>query len=61
MDSQGCAGGEGGIALQGHASPIDTPSICVREGGQIGERPSMRTFQRVGIKIIGTDETWVEG
>jgi hypothetical protein len=59
MFSQG--GGDDGIAEQGHASPIDTPSIRVRVAGQIVDKPSIRTDQSVGSGIIGTEEAWVEG
>lgn len=45
----------------GHASPRDTPSIWVRVDGHTLERPLMRTFQRVGTVMIGTEEAWVEG
>lgn len=61
MLSQGWACGEDGMAEQGQASPRDTPSICVRVAGQMFPRPSMRTLQRVGIVMIGTEEVWVEG
>ena len=56
MVSQSWPGGDDGIEEQGHASPIATPSICVREVGQILARPLIRTAQRVGIVIIGTEE-----
>ena len=56
MFSQGWAGGDWGIEEHGQASPIDTPSICVREAGQIVERPLMSTAQRVGIVMIGTED-----
>ncbi len=46
---------------QGHASPRETPSTCVRDAGQIPARPSMRTLHRVGIMITGTDEACVDG
>ncbi len=61
MDSQGREGGEGGMEAQGQASPRETPSICVREGGQTLARPLIRTDQRVGTVIMGTEEAWVEG
>ena len=61
MLSQGCAGGDDGRAEQRHASPIEIPSIFVRDGGHIGDRPSMRTDQRVGTIIIGTDDARVDG
>jgi hypothetical protein len=55
MFSQGCVGCEG-ITEQGHASPIEMPSICVRVAGQMGDRLSMRVSQSVGSGIIGTEE-----
>lgn len=61
MPSQGLAGGDWGKAEHLHASPRDTPSICVREGGQIPEKPSMRTDHKVGTETIGTDDARVEG
>ena len=47
--------------MQGQASPSETPSILVREKGQIGERPCMRTVQRVGTVMTGTEAAWVDG
>lgn len=61
MVSQGWALGEDGMEEQGHASPKGTPSICVRDVGQMLPRPSVRTFQSVGMVMIGTEEAWVEG
>ena len=61
MVSHGCAGGEAGIDLHGQASPRETPAMVVREEGQMGARPSMRTSHRVGSGMIGTDETNVDG
>lgn len=61
MFSQGNEGGEGGIDAHGQASPRDTPSIRVREGGHIHERPSMRTVQRVGTVMTGTEAACVVG
>lgn len=46
---------------QGQASPRDTPLIAVRDWGQIGARPFMRTFHRVGMMTIGVDDACVEG
>ena len=46
---------------QGQASPSETPSICVLDEGQTLERPSMRTVQRVGTVITGTDAACVVG
>jgi hypothetical protein len=54
MFSHGCEGFEG-IDAHGQASPIEMPSILVREGGQIGPSPSISVFQRVGRTTIGTD------
>lgn len=61
MFSHGCAGGEAGIDEQGHASPMDAPSIRVRVLGQILASPLLRTVQRVGMVTIGTDDAWVDG
>ena len=61
MVSHGWPGGDEGIEEHGHASPIATPSICVREFGQILARPLIKTAHRVGIVIIGTEEAWVDG
>jgi hypothetical protein len=55
-DCVGC-----GIELHGQASPSETPLIAVREGGQIGARPFMRTFHKTGIGTIMTLEAWVAG
>lgn len=54
MFSQGLVGCEG-MAEQGQASPREMPSICVRVEGQIGDKPSMMTDQRVGTGMMGTD------
>lgn len=61
MDSHGCAGGDCGMSEQGQASPMERPSICVREGGQIEDRPSIRTVQSVVMGTIGTEDARVEG
>lgn len=58
MDSQGCTEG---IIESGQASPMETPSTCVRVAGQIGARQSMRRFQKVGRRTIGTEAAWVVG
>lgn len=52
-----------GMLVQGQASPREVPAIVVRVAGQIGERPSMSTDQRVGSGTIGMLEpvVWVEG
>lgn len=61
MFSQGSDGGDGGIDEHCQASPRDTPSIWVREEGQTLDRPLMRTVQRVGTVITGTEAAWVVG
>lgn len=40
---------------------MEVPSISVREAGQIGARPSIKTLQRVGRVTIGTEEICVVG
>ena len=45
----------------GHASPRETPFTCVLDAGQMPARLSTRTFHRVGIMMIGTDEACVDG
>lgn len=55
-DAAGC-----GIVEQGQASPREMPLIAVREGGQIGAKPVIRTSQRVGRSTIGIEEACVEG
>ena len=46
---------------QGQASPSGVPAREVREEGQMEPRPSMRTVQRVGRGMMGTEEARVEG
>lgn len=46
---------------RGHASPRDVASKVVREAGQIGPRPSIRTDQRIGRGTIGMEEARVLG
>ena len=46
---------------RGQASPRLVPSMAVREVGQIGPRPSIRTFHRVGSGTMGTEEAEVVG
>ncbi len=46
---------------QGQASPSETPPICVRDAGQTLARPLMRTVQRVGTVMTGTDAACVVG
>lgn len=50
-----------GIEEQGHASPSETPSMAVRDGGQIGPSPDMSTFHSVGRTTIGVEEACVVG
>jgi len=54
-------GGEAGMLERGQASPRGVPSIAVRDEGQIGARPSIRTCQRVGRITMGIEEAWVVG
>ena len=61
MLSHCCAGGDLGRSVHFQASPIGTPSIWVRERGQIGENPSISTDHSVVIGTIGTDEASVDG
>lgn len=50
-----------GRVERGQASPREVLSRTVRDEGQTGARPSMRTDQRVGRRTIGTDEACVDG
>ena len=43
----------------GQASPRETPSIWVRDEGQILARPLMRTVHRVGTVMTGTEAACV--
>lgn len=61
MLSHAGAGGDCGRSEDCQASPMATPSICVRDGGQMEEKPSIRTDQSVVIGTIGTDEASVDG
>lgn len=61
MVSQGCVVGVTGRVESGQASPREVLSRVVREGGQMGARPSMRTDQRVGRGTMGTEDAWVVG
>lgn len=45
-----------GRVESGQASPREVSSSTVRDGGQMGARPSMRTDQRVGRGTIGIEE-----
>jgi hypothetical protein len=55
-DCAGC-----GMELHGQASPRDTPFMAVRDGGQMGARPFMRTFQRTGRGTMITLDACVDG
>lgn len=46
---------------RGQASPRDVASSVVRDAGQIGARPSMRTDQSIGSGTIGIEEARVFG
>jgi hypothetical protein len=61
MVSQGWVVASEGRVESGQASPREVLSRVVREGGQIGLRPSMRTDQRVGSGTIGIEEARVVG
>lgn len=61
MLSHAGAGGDCGRLEDGQASPMATPSICVRDGGQMEANPSMRTDHSVVIGTIGTEEASVDG
>ena len=47
--------------MRGQASPREVLSIFVRDAGQMGESPSMRTVQRTGRGTMGMEEAWVLG
>lgn len=61
MDSHNSAGGDWGREEHGQASPMETPSTCVRDEGQMLPNPSMRTLHNVGMVTIGTDDARVVG
>jgi len=63
IDSQGAAVGRRDCErmVEGQASPREVLSIVVREGGQIGARPSIRTDQRIGSGTMGIEEAKVRG
>jgi hypothetical protein len=61
MFSHGRAGGLDGIEEHGHASPSDTPFICVRVAGHMLESPSISTDQSVGNDTTGAEEIVVVG
>src|SRR4051794_27053784 len=50
-----------GMELHGQASPRDTPLMAVRDAGQMGARPLIRTFQRTGMGTMITLEACVDG
>ena len=61
MVSHGWVVASEGRVESGQASPREVSSRFVRDGGQIGARPSMSTDQRVGRGTIGTEEACVVG
>jgi hypothetical protein len=50
-----------GMVLHDQASPREMPLMAVRDGGQMGARPLMRTFQSVVSATMGMDEACVDG
>lgn len=50
-----------GIELHGQASPSETPLIAVRDGGQIGAKPSIKTFQSTVRGTMITLDACVDG
>jgi hypothetical protein len=46
---------------RGHASPSEVLFMVVRVEGQIGAKDDIRVSQKVGRRIIGTEEAWVVG
>ena len=46
---------------RGQASPSEVESIWVRDGGQIGDRPSIKTCHKVGKETTGTEDACVVG
>ena len=63
MEKDVDVGDEGGWGIdeQGQASPNGTSLIAVRELGQIGVKPVMRSSQRTGTRTIGVEDAWVVG
>lgn len=61
MPSQGWLVADIGSVERGHASPREVLSSTVREAGQTGAKPSMRSVQKVGSGTIGIEDAWVEG
>lgn len=54
-------GGSCGMLEQGHASPRETPLMAVRDEGQMGAKPDIKTFHRTGRMTMGLDVAWVVG
>lgn len=50
-----------GIDEQGQASPREMPLMAVREAGQMGASPAIRTFHNTGRTTTGLDEACVVG
>ncbi|KAK5633509.1 hypothetical protein RRF57_009223 [Xylaria bambusicola] len=50
-----------GIDEQGQASPREMPFMAVREFGQIGARPAMRTFHNTGRTTTALEAACVVG
>jgi hypothetical protein len=63
MPSQGCDVGRrvNCRVESGQASPREVASRVVREAGQIGARPSIKTDQRIGRGTMGMEEARVLG
>jgi hypothetical protein len=63
MVSHGCESGERDLVrvVRGQASPSDVLSMLVREAGQIGPRPSIKTDQRMGRGTMGMEDARVLG
>ena len=49
------------MELQCQASPSGWPAMEVRDAGQIGARPFIKTFHNVGRGTMGTEDARVEG
>jgi hypothetical protein len=43
------------------ASPSEVESIWVRDGGQMGDKPSIKTCHKVGKETTGTEDACVVG
>ncbi len=63
IPSQGCDVGRrvAWSVESGQASPREVESSVVREAGQIGERPSIKTDQSIGRGTIGMEDARVLG